>query len=62
MKKVRYTDYEGNKRFLVSHPDQKSSVEVYAPDKNAALCAAAAYWNRRWQSISFYAYAIVSKL
>ena len=62
MKKVRYQDYEGNKRFRVSHPDQPDTVDVYAPDPNSALCAAADYWNRRWQDISFYAHAIVSKI
>jgi 1,2-phenylacetyl-CoA epoxidase PaaB subunit len=62
MKKVRYRDYEGQKRFRVSHPDYQETVDVYAPEPNAALCAAADHWQRRWQDLSFYSFAIVSKL
>ena len=62
MKKVRYQDYDGQKRFRVSHPDQPETVDVYAPDRDAALCAAAQYWHVRWQSINFYAYAVVSRI
>lgn len=62
MKRLRYQDYEGLKRFRVSHPEYPDTIEVFAPDPNAALCAAADHWHTRWQSINFYAYATVSRI
>ena len=48
-----YKDYQGLKRFKVSHQD-KGEIRVAAPDETTALVAAAQFWQQRWQDYDFH--------
>lgn len=48
-----FKDYKGRNRFKASHP-AKGKIRVAAPDKTAALVAAAEFWGERWQDCEFY--------
>lgn len=50
----RFKDYTGNRSWKVKHPDL-GEVTVIAPSNPAAIVTAASVWNKRWQSIDFYA-------
>lgn len=54
-----YPDYTGRKTFHVSHPSFRNDVRVRAPNKQAAVVAAAMAWNTRWTAYEFYAYCKV---
>lgn len=54
-----FGSYGGKKRFVVSHPDYKKPCRVAAPDEDAAIVAAADFFEARWTKYSFYAYCKV---
>ena len=56
---TKFEKYEGAKRFDVTHPAHYGSVTVAAPDKEAAIVAAANFWGERWQDYNFYAWCEV---
>lgn len=57
---ARYTDYRGEKKFNVRHPDF-GSVTVTAPDADSAMVVAADFWKTAWTRIDFYTRCEVSK-
>ena len=58
---ARFADYHGQKRYRVEHPEHKTVV-VAAPDENADIMAAAKYWDEKWTTYDYYAYATVTVL
>lgn len=59
-KQAKYTDYQGRKQWKVTHPAQKKSLTVTAPDRHSAMVAAAKVWSVRWQAIEFYDAVVVT--
>ena len=59
-RKTTFTDYRGDLRWTVKHPDH-GSVTVTAPDETAAIVAAAQFWRTAWTKVQFYAFCEVSR-
>ena len=56
-----FKGYRGPKLFKVSHPEN-GEIRVLAPDKTAALVAAAEFWEQRWQDCEFYMYCSIEAI
>lgn len=50
---TKYDRYRGDKRWKVEHPEH-GSVIVAAPNKDAAIFAAAQAWKCKWTDCSFH--------
>lgn len=59
-RKTSYPDYRGAKQFTVKHPEHGQTT-VTAPDEDAAIVAAAQFWNTQWTKVDFYAFCEVSR-
>jgi len=57
---IAFEYYRGNRRYIVSHPEQSGTLTVAAPTEVAAMVAAAKKWGVRWQCYEFYAFCEVS--
>ena len=49
----RYDGYTGARMYRVEHPEHLA-VNVAAPSRPAAICAAAKLWDEQWQELMFY--------
>ena len=56
-----FKDYQGTNLFKVSHPEN-GEIRVSAPDKAAALVAAAEFWGKRWQDCEFYMFCSIEAI
>lgn len=54
-----FETYGGKKRFSVRHPSHKKEIIVAAPNKDAAIVAAAKALGKKWTKYEFYAFCEV---
>lgn len=59
--RATYDEYEGKRRYYVSHPSRKGSVLVAAPDPNSAIVAAAPLFKMKWTSYAYYSECVVQE-
>lgn len=59
-RKTAFPNYKGEKRYTVKHPDHGETT-VTAPNEDAAIVAAARYWNTQWTKYQFYSFCQVSR-